>query len=165
MSRVGTVAAEAEQSAGPPRHSQGRSCRRIVPDPLPRVRGTQRAGVCLASPVKIVSAVSWSWRALRGHSVTSAGLFASAVLGLSVLSGFHHLLVRVGAPWYVLLLAPIIATGYVARKEQQWIPEPARRRRLARLLFFGSLVLAFALARLRSPPPSAHQAVVRARAR
>ena len=50
-----------------------------------------------------ISAVAWSWRVLRGHSVTFAGLFASAILGVSLLAGFKHLLVRLGAPWYVWL--------------------------------------------------------------
>lgn len=109
--------------------------------------------------MNVISATSWSWRALRGHSVTFAGLFASAVLGLSILSGFHHLLSRIGAPWYVLLLAPMFAVGWLAKKEQQWIPEPARRRRLARTLFWGSLALAFAIAWLRPAPPTASPGV------
>lgn len=110
-----------------------------------------------------ISAVSWSWRALRGHSVTFAALFASSLLGLSVLAGFRHLLSRVGAPWYILLLAPLFLFGYLAKKEQQWIPEPERRRRLARRLLFGSIVLALLFAWLRPartvsapvPPPAA----------
>lgn len=99
-----------------------------------------------------ISAVTWSVRALRGHSITFAGLFASAVLGLSVVAGFRHLLSRLGAPWYLLLILPFVAVGYVARKEAEWLPDLAQRRRWARRLLWGSIVLALLLALLRPAP-------------
>jgi hypothetical protein len=102
--------------------------------------------------VNPVSAFSWSWRALRGRSVTFAALFASAMLGLSLVAGFRHLLGRIGLPWYVLFLAPFFAVGYLAKKEPQWIPDPERRRRWARRLFFGSIILALLIAWLRPAP-------------
>jgi hypothetical protein len=101
-----------------------------------------------------VSALSWSWRALRAHSITSAGLFASALLGLSIVSGFRHLLTRLGAPWYVWLIAPILVFGYLGKKEEQWFPEPAIRRRWARRVLFGSIAIAVLLAWLRPSKPA-----------
>lgn len=99
------------------------------------------------------SAVTWSWRALRGHSVTFAGLFACGILGLSLLSRFRHLLADVGAPWLVWFIAPIVLVAVIARKEATWLPEPDRRRKWARRIFFGSIVLAVALAYFRPEPP------------
>lgn len=107
-----------------------------------------------------VSAFSWSWRALRGHSVTFAGLFASAVLGISILAWFKHLLVRLGAPWYVWIIVPIVLVGWLAKREQEWIPEAARRRWWARRIFFGSIVLAVLLSWLRPARPEAPAATV-----
>jgi hypothetical protein len=92
--------------------------------------------------------------------VTFAGLFATSVLGLSILAGFHRLLSRFGAPWYGWLIAQILLIGYLAKKEQEWIPEPERRRWWARRVFFGSLVLALVVAwlrpaqRVRTAPPA-----------
>lgn len=94
-----------------------------------------------------LSALSWSWRALRGHSVTFAALFALSLLGVSVLSGFRHLLARAGAPWYIWLLVPIFLVAYLARKETQWLPQLETRRRWARGLFFGSIVIALLIAK------------------
>ncbi len=94
------------------------------------------------------SAVSWSWRALRGHSVTFAALFALSLLGFSAIAAFRHVLARLGAPWYLWLLAPILAVGYLSKKELQWLPDPAQRRQWARALFFGSIVLAILIAKL-----------------
>lgn len=93
------------------------------------------------------SAMSWTWRALRGHSLTFAGLFACGVLGLSVMRGFRHLLGELGAPWYAWLLVPAIAVGYLARKETEWLPELTERKKWARRIFFGSIVAAILLAK------------------
>lgn len=91
--------------------------------------------------------MSWTWRALRGHSVTFAVLFACAVLGISVIAGFRHLLSELGAPWYAWLLVPIVAIAYLAKKEPEWLPDPRVRKRWARGLFFGSIILAVTLAK------------------
>jgi len=56
--------------------------------------------------VNPLSALSWSWRALRGHSITFAALFGCSALGLSLLSVFRGWLSRSGAAWYVCLIAP-----------------------------------------------------------
>jgi hypothetical protein len=94
-----------------------------------------------------VSALSWSWRALRGHSVTFAALFALGILGVSAIAEFRHFLTRIGAPWYAWLLIPIFALTYLAKKEVEWMPEATTRRRWARGLFFGSIVIAIAIAK------------------
>ena len=95
----------------------------------------------------VIPAVSWTWRALRGHSLTFAGLFALALLGVSVVGKFRELLERLGAPWYAWLLVPILGVAFLARKEAEWLPDPARRRRWARGIFFGSIALSLALAK------------------
>lgn len=92
------------------------------------------------------AAVTWSWRALRSHSVTFAALFAFGILGLSVVSSFRHLLVRLGAPWCLWLFVPIVLVSYCARKESEWLPVVETRRMWARRLFFGSIGIALLLA-------------------
>lgn len=94
-----------------------------------------------------LSAFSWTWRALRGHSVTFAAMFALALLGFSLVSEFRHLLTRLGAPWYAWLLVPIFAVAYFAKKEAQWLPDVTKRRRWARGLFFGSILIAVLIAK------------------
>jgi hypothetical protein len=81
--------------------------------------------------------------------VTFAALFASGVLGISVLGSFRHLLSRIGAPWYVWLILPIVLVTILARKEIEWLPDPEARRKWSRWLVFGSLVIALIVARLR----------------
>jgi hypothetical protein len=94
-----------------------------------------------------VSALSWTWRALRGHSVTFAAMFALGVLGISAVSEFRHLLAKLGAPWYAWLSIPIFAIAYLAKKEAEWMPEPNIRKRWARGLFFGSIAIAVMIAK------------------
>lgn len=87
------------------------------------------------------SGATWLWRALRGGSVTFGALFALGMLGLSVISAFRHLLGRLGAPWYVLFVAPIVVVTILAKKEPEWIPDPAQRKKWSRRLVYGSLVI------------------------
>lgn len=94
-----------------------------------------------------LAAFSWTWRALRGHSVTFAALFALGLLGISLLSEFRHLLTQLGAPWYAWLLVPIFAVAYFAKKETEWLPDLKKRKRWARGLFFGSIVIAVLIAK------------------
>jgi hypothetical protein len=101
------------------------------------------------------SAFSWSWRALRGHSVTFAAMFALGLLGISLVSEFRHLLSRLGAPWYVWFLIPMFAIGYVAKKEADWMPDATKRRRWARGLFFGSIAIAVLVAKFGPRKPTA----------
>lgn len=107
-----------------------------------------------------VTGVSWLWRALRGRSVTFAALFATGVLGISVLGGFRHFLSQLGAPWYVWFILPIIVVTILARKEIEWLPDPEERRKWSRWLVFGSIVIALIVARIRphhepAPQPAA----------
>ena len=88
-----------------------------------------------------VTGSSWFWRAWRGRSVTFAALFASGILGLSVLSSFRHLLSRWGAPWFFWLLAPFFVVAILSRKEQEWLPDPELRSRCARWLVLGSIAI------------------------
>jgi hypothetical protein len=99
------------------------------------------------------SGVSWFWRAWRGNSVTFATLFASGILGLSVLGTFRHLLSRWGAPWYLWLLLPLILVTIVARKEDEWLPDPALRARCARWLIFGSIAIVLVMSRFGPKTP------------
>ena len=88
-----------------------------------------------------VTGSSWLWHAWRGRSVTFAALFASGILGLSVLSSFRHLLSRWGAPWFFWLLAPVLILAILSRKEQEWLPDPELRTRCARWLVLGSIAI------------------------
>ena len=94
------------------------------------------------------SALSWTWRALRGHSVTFAAMFALGLLGVSFVAEFRHLLARLGAPWYAWFLVPMIAIAFLAKKENDWLPDPVKRRRWARVLFFGSILASILIAKL-----------------
>lgn len=93
----------------------------------------------------MLSALSWTWRALRGHSVVFAALFACGILGLSLISEFRHLLTRWHAPWYAWLIIPILLIGYLAKKETQWMPEVETRKKWSRWLFVGSIAIALLL--------------------
>jgi hypothetical protein len=103
--------------------------------------------------VNPLSAVVWSWRTLRGHSITFAVLFGSSLLGVSIVSLFRHWLSRTGAPWYLWLAVPAIIVGVLAKKEPTWVPQPEERRKWARRIFFGSIALAALLAFVRPAPP------------
>jgi len=74
-------------------------------------------------------------------------VFALAVLGVSVLGGFRHLLSRLGAPWYVWLLLPLAVVAAFARKEAEWMPDEAERRKWSRRVIVGALVLALLTAK------------------
>src|SRR4051812_19395060 len=88
------------------------------------------------------SAMGWFWRACRTRSITSAALFALAIMGVSVLAGFRHLLSRLGAPWFLWLLLPLAVVAMIARKEAKWMPDEEERRLWSRRLVVGSIALA-----------------------
>jgi hypothetical protein len=96
--------------------------------------------------------LAWLWRALRGRSVTFAALFALMVLGASVFGGMREGLRWAGAPWLVAFLLPGLLIALLARKEQQWFPDEARRLWWARVLVFGSVFGAIVLALLMPKP-------------
>jgi hypothetical protein len=103
--------------------------------------------------VNPISAVTWSWRTLRGHSITFATLFGFGVLGISAISTLRLWLSRGGAPWYLWLVAPTVLITVVAKKETQWVPNLEERKKWARRVFFSSIVLAIVLAIFRPAPP------------
>ncbi|MEJ1644104.1 hypothetical protein SMA60_28190, partial [Escherichia coli] len=82
-------------------------------------------------------------------------------LGLSLIGELRQLLTWMQAPWYVWILLPMLAIGYVAKRESRWMPEVKTRRKWSRVLVFGSIAVAVLLALVRSddetpaPPPTA----------
>ncbi len=84
----------------------------------------------------------WFWRGLKGHSVTFAVLFASLVLGFSLMGVIHRVLADVGVHWLYVLLIPIFLVRWLSKREAVWIPDEARRRRIARSILAVSLVVA-----------------------
>lgn len=93
----------------------------------------------------------WFWRAWRGQSITLAAVAALAVLGVSGTRWLRHVASDCGAPWYVWLLAPAALVGLLARKERDWIPDPAVRRRWSCGLLAAALLLSWGLAHLAGP--------------
>jgi len=108
------------------------------------------------------SGVNWLWRALRGNSVTFGALFALGMLGLSAVSAFRHLLHQLGAPWYVLFVAPFVVVTILARKEPEWMPDPVERRKWARRLVYGSLLIFLLVAIFGPSKPAATQPTTKA---
>ncbi len=100
----------------------------------------------LPGGLTVFSAATWTWRALRGHSVTFAILLGSALLGLSILRGVRHLLSELHAPWYAWLIVPVLLIAYFAKKEEEWIPDAERRKTWARRVLYGSVGLAVLIA-------------------
>lgn len=105
------------------------------------------------------AAISWFWRAWRARSVTFAALFVFGLFGVSVLGWFRRLLSHLGAPWFIWLLVPLAVVSALARKEAEWMPDPAQRRKWALRLIVGSIVLILLVARFaprrgveRAPP-------------
>lgn len=86
--------------------------------------------------------------------MTFAALFALGLIGVSAPGAFRDLLTRLGAPWYVWFLAPIVLLASLARREKEWIPDPNRRRIWSRWIVIGSIALAIGLAKLTREPES-----------
>jgi len=130
-------------------------------NPAPHDRGGRHrrkrfdavGGAGLKKEVNPFSTVTWSWRALRGHSVTFAVLFACGLLGISIMSLVRDGLSRLGAPWYIWFVAPIILVTVLAKKELQWLPDLEQRKKWARRIFFGAIVLSFVMAFFTPAPP------------
>jgi hypothetical protein len=94
------------------------------------------------------SAAGWFWRAWRARSVTFAALFALSLLGVSALGGFRSALRSLGAPWYVWLVVPFVVVTLLARKEAEWIPDAAERRKWALRIILAAIALTVAIAKL-----------------
>jgi len=109
-------------------------------------------------------AISWLARGFKGNSVTFALLFATFVVGLSLSHGVKVVLARLGVHWLFILILPVVLFSWLAKREEQWLPDVAQRRRWARGLIAGSLALAVLIAWLK-PEPSSEPARQEQRAR
>jgi hypothetical protein len=98
------------------------------------------------------SGATWLWRALRGQSVVFAALFAFALLGLSIVRLLQRALAAAGLPWLALLIIPALLFGYLARREERWLPDADLRRRWSRRLVFGAIAVAIGLSFLKPKP-------------
>lgn len=108
----------------------------------------QRPGALTAGNMNI-GVVTWFWRGLRGHSVTFSALFASVVLGASIAGGLGRLLHSLGVHWLYVLIIPAVLFGWLAKREERWLPDEGKRRILARSLLFGSILLAIVINQIR----------------
>jgi len=95
-------------------------------------------------------AISWLWRGFKGNSVTFAVLFASLLLGWSISNEVAHLLSRMGVHWLYAMILPAVLFMWLAKWENRFIPDESKRKIYARSLIVGSIVLAIAIAKLRS---------------
>ena len=95
-------------------------------------------------------AISWLWRGLKGNSVTFAALFASLLLGWSIAAEVHHLLQRMGVHWLYAMILPAFFFMFLAKHEDQFLPDESKRKLYARSLIAGSIVLAIVIAKLRN---------------
>lgn len=94
-------------------------------------------------------ALGWFWRGLRGHSVTFSALFASVLLGVSIAGGVGQLLASLGVHWLYVLILPGLLFAWLNKKEPQWLPELEKRKRIARTVLLGSIVLAIVINQIR----------------
>ena len=94
-------------------------------------------------------AISWLWRGLKGRSLTFALLFASFVLGWSLTHAVNVLLTRLGVHWLYALLLPALFFMWLAKREDRFIPEEAKRMLYARSLIAGSVILAIVINQMR----------------
>lgn len=94
-------------------------------------------------------ALGWLWRGFKGNSVTFALLFACLVLGWSVTGSLWFFLRGLGVHWIFALVLPALLFSWLAKREERWLPDEAVRRRWARGLIVGSLLLAVLIAWLR----------------
>ena len=92
---------------------------------------------------------SWLWRGWRGKSVTFALLFASALLGLSLSHYVKLALSKLGVHWLYVLIIPFFFFGWLAQREERWLPEERQRKLWARSLIAGSILLAMLIHGLR----------------
>jgi hypothetical protein len=90
-------------------------------------------------------ALRWLWLGLKGNSVTFAALFASFLLGWSLSHEVNVLLTRLGVHWLYALILPVLLFGWLSKKEEHLLPDPVKRRRWARSLILGSILLALLL--------------------
>lgn len=94
-------------------------------------------------------AIAWLWRGFKGRSVTFALLFASFVLGWSLSHQVNMLLTKFGVHWLYALMLPAFFFMWLAKREDRFIPDVAKRTLWARGLIGGSIILALLIAWLR----------------
>lgn len=94
-------------------------------------------------------AISWLWRGFKGRSVTFALLFASFVLGWSLSHAVNVLLTRLGVHWLYALILPACFFMWLAKREDRFFPDEAKRTLYARGLIAGSILLAIAINQIR----------------
>ena len=94
-------------------------------------------------------AISWLWRGFMGRSVTFALLFASCVLGWSLSHYVNLLLTRLGVHWLYALMLPAFFFMGLAKREDRFVPDEAKRKLWARSLIAGAIVLAVVIKQIR----------------
>lgn len=94
--------------------------------------------------------LGWFWNGLKGHSVTFSLLFASFLLGAGIAGGVRNLLSALGVHWLYVMLLPAALFWWLNKQEPKWIPDLEKRKRLARSLLFGSIVLAIVINQIRT---------------
>ncbi len=85
------------------------------------------------------------WKGLRGRSLTFSIVFAMAVMGSSFGGLLRAPLRTIGLWGPLVLLLPIIATGYLAKYERHLKLELNHRQWISYSLIFGSILLALLL--------------------
>jgi hypothetical protein len=96
-------------------------------------------------------ALRWLWLGLKGNSVTFAALFASFLLGWSLSHQVNVLLSRLGVHWLYALILPVLLFGWLAKKEESFIPDLAKRKLWARGLIAGAILVTLLIHWLRQP--------------
>jgi len=94
-------------------------------------------------------AISWLWRGFKGRSVTFALLFASFVLGWSLSAEVGRLLTWLGVHWLYGMILPGFFFMWLAKREERFIPDEAKRTLYARGLIIASIVLAIVINQIR----------------
>ena len=94
-------------------------------------------------------ALSWLWRGFKGKSVTFALLFASCLLGWSISGEVGRLLAWLGVHWLYAMILPGFFFMWLAKREDRFIPEEAKRKLYARSLIVGSIAVALLIGWLR----------------
>ena len=94
-------------------------------------------------------AIGWFWRGFKGRSVTFAVLFAAFVLGLSISHELGALLRRLGVHWLYAIILPAIFFLWLAKREERFMPDEAKRKLWARSVIAGSIGIAILIAWLK----------------
>lgn len=96
-----------------------------------------------------IFAANWLVKGLRGNSVTFALLFASFVVGYSLSHFVHVVLEKLGVHWLYVMILPVVFFGWLAKREERWLPDERQRKLWARGLIAGSILLALLISWLR----------------